>query len=264
MSEDDQGRQRLERLDALAARRWALTTRAVFAARRSEIDALNVFPVPDGDTGTNLYLTLDSALDAVRASGARESAGQPDLARDAESLARATLLAARGNSGVDPQPARARAQRGRRPGGGPCRRPRRPHPGQGAAAGQRPGPGERHAAGGGHHPVGRHRGRRSPPRGPRPERAPPCTTSPVPPCPRPGPRWTRRPPAAGAGPRRGRGRRRRRLRPGPGVPGPRDLRCGRARSRRRETSARSPARSGPPPRRRPRAGPVTRAVRRTR
>ena len=53
------------RLDALAARRWALTTRAVFAARRGEIDALNVFPVPDGDTGTNLYLTLDAALDAV-------------------------------------------------------------------------------------------------------------------------------------------------------------------------------------------------------
>ena len=101
MSEDDQGRQRLERLDALAARRWALTTRAVFAARRSEIDALNVFPVPDGDTGTNLYLTLDSALDAVRGSaGAPGSAGQPDLARDAERLARATLLAARGNSGV--------------------------------------------------------------------------------------------------------------------------------------------------------------------
>jgi DAK2 domain fusion protein YloV len=101
VSEDDQGRQRLERLDALAARRWALTTRAVFAARRSEIDALNVFPVPDGDTGTNLYLTLDSALDAVRGSaGDPGAAGQPDLARDAERLARATLLAARGNSGV--------------------------------------------------------------------------------------------------------------------------------------------------------------------
>jgi len=101
VSEDEQGRQRLERLDALAARRWALTTRAVFAARRSEIDALNVFPVPDGDTGTNLYLTLDSALDAVRGSGSAPGpAGQPDLARDAESLARATLLAARGNSGV--------------------------------------------------------------------------------------------------------------------------------------------------------------------
>ena len=75
MSEDDQGRQRLERLDALAARRWALTTRAVFAARRSEIDALNVFPVPDGDTGTNLYLTLDSALDAVARRSARGRPG---------------------------------------------------------------------------------------------------------------------------------------------------------------------------------------------
>ena len=104
MREDDQRQHRLERLDALAARRWALTTRAVFAARRSEIDALNVFPVPDGDTGTNLYLTLDAALDAVRgdAGGTGEPATRtsPDLARDADSLARATLLAARGNSGV--------------------------------------------------------------------------------------------------------------------------------------------------------------------
>ena len=76
MSEDDQGRQRLERLDALAARRWAVTTRAAFAARRSEIDALNVFPVPDGDTGTNLYLTLDAALDAVRAEHERAGSRQ--------------------------------------------------------------------------------------------------------------------------------------------------------------------------------------------
>ena len=101
MREDDQGQHRLERLDALAARRWALTTRAVFAARRGEIDALNVFPVPDGDTGTNLYLTLDAALDAVRGdTGEPGSRTSPDLARDADSLARATLLAARGNSGV--------------------------------------------------------------------------------------------------------------------------------------------------------------------
>ena len=104
MREDDQRQHRLERLDALAARRWALTTRAVFAARRGEIDALNVFPVPDGDTGTNLYLTLDAALDAVRgdtgSTGEPATRSSPDLARDADSLARATLLAARGNSGV--------------------------------------------------------------------------------------------------------------------------------------------------------------------
>ena len=95
---------RLERLDARGARRWAMATRAAFAAHRAEIDDLNVFPVPDGDTGTNLYITLDSALEAAReprepwrgsGPGAR-----PSLAGDAAALARATLLAARGNSGV--------------------------------------------------------------------------------------------------------------------------------------------------------------------
>jgi dihydroxyacetone kinase-like predicted kinase len=57
---------RLNRLDAQAARRWAVATRSAFAAHRAEIDDLNVFPVPDGDTGTNLYITLDSALEAAR------------------------------------------------------------------------------------------------------------------------------------------------------------------------------------------------------
>ena len=50
---------------AADARHWALLTRAALAARRTEIDALNVFPVPDGDTGTNLYLTFDAAIDEV-------------------------------------------------------------------------------------------------------------------------------------------------------------------------------------------------------
>ena len=60
-------------LTADDARHWALLTRAAFAARRAEIDALNVFPVPDGDTGTNLYLTMDSAIDATVA--AHDEAG---------------------------------------------------------------------------------------------------------------------------------------------------------------------------------------------
>ncbi len=92
---------RLERLDARAARRWAVATRAAFAAHRAEIDDVNVFPVPDGDTGTNLYMTLDSALEAAREAptGSDPDVG-PTLAGDAAALARATLLAARGNSGV--------------------------------------------------------------------------------------------------------------------------------------------------------------------
>ena len=92
---------RLDRLDARSARRWAVATRAAFAVHRAEIDDLNVFPVPDGDTGTNLYMTLDSALGAAReASPGSDPAAAPTLAGEAAILARATLLAARGNSGV--------------------------------------------------------------------------------------------------------------------------------------------------------------------
>jgi DAK2 domain fusion protein YloV len=95
---------RLKRLDAQAARRWAVATRSAFAAHRAEIDDLNVFPVPDGDTGTNLYITLDSALEAAREPREPPQGSGPGvegtLADDASTLARATLLAARGNSGV--------------------------------------------------------------------------------------------------------------------------------------------------------------------
>jgi DAK2 domain fusion protein YloV len=67
------------------------------AGAREEIDALNVYPVPDGDTGTNMYLTMAAARDAVR-----ERAAQPDADRDAlfEAFTRGALLGARGNSGV--------------------------------------------------------------------------------------------------------------------------------------------------------------------
>ena len=65
------------------------------AEAREEIDALNVFPVPDGDTGTNMYLTVSSARDAVR-----EAAGAGDLATALTAFGRGALLGARGNSGV--------------------------------------------------------------------------------------------------------------------------------------------------------------------
>ena len=68
------------------------------AGAREEIDALNVYPVPDGDTGTNMYLTVSAARDAVR----EATGGDPEAPmRGALSgFARGALLGARGNSGV--------------------------------------------------------------------------------------------------------------------------------------------------------------------
>jgi DegV family protein with EDD domain len=64
------------------------------AAGRDEINRINVFPVPDGDTGTNFSLTLRAVADALRALG---DAPLPATARTA---ARAAVLGARGNSGM--------------------------------------------------------------------------------------------------------------------------------------------------------------------
>ncbi len=64
------------------------------AAGREEINRINVFPVPDGDTGTNFSLTLRSVADALRALG---DASLPDTA---EAMARGAVLGARGNSGM--------------------------------------------------------------------------------------------------------------------------------------------------------------------
>ncbi|WP_300406028.1 DAK2 domain-containing protein [Nocardioides sp.] len=77
------------------------------ADAREEIDALNVYPVPDGDTGTNMYLTVSAARDAIAEAVALVAADSPgaaldDSARDAAlgAFARGALLGARGNSGV--------------------------------------------------------------------------------------------------------------------------------------------------------------------
>ena len=88
-------------LDADVARLWGALTRAAFAARRTEIDELNVFPVPDGDTGTNLYLTMDAAMGEVRREHEEKGIlGAASLVEEARTLSRALLMSARGNSGV--------------------------------------------------------------------------------------------------------------------------------------------------------------------
>jgi DAK2 domain fusion protein YloV len=63
-------------------------------AHRRRIDDLNVYPVPDGDTGTNLVLTLRSIVEALDVSTATTSEA---VAKD---VTRAALMGARGNSGV--------------------------------------------------------------------------------------------------------------------------------------------------------------------
>ncbi|XVU24357.1 DAK2 domain-containing protein [Actinoplanes sp. CA-054009] len=60
----------LETLDAAAVRRWCGGGLRALRAHQREIDELNVYPVPDGDTGTNLVLTLTSAQEALEASEA--------------------------------------------------------------------------------------------------------------------------------------------------------------------------------------------------
>jgi uncharacterized protein len=64
------------------------------AAGRDEINRINVFPVPDGDTGTNFSLTLRTVADALRA------LGDAPLSETACTMARAGILGARGNSGM--------------------------------------------------------------------------------------------------------------------------------------------------------------------
>jgi hypothetical protein len=72
-------------------------------SRRQEVNDLNVFPVADGDTGDNMALTLRAVLAELdRLQGADETRTIDEIGRDeiVQSVARAALLGARGNSGV--------------------------------------------------------------------------------------------------------------------------------------------------------------------
>jgi len=66
----------------------------LLALNKSEIDALNVFPVPDGDTGTNMYLTLLAGVKQA------QQVSNGKICDVTAALARGCLMGARGNSGV--------------------------------------------------------------------------------------------------------------------------------------------------------------------
>src|SRR5690606_14540365 len=81
--------------DPAVVRAWAAGASAALQRERAAIDRVNVFPVADADTGTNLSLTLREGELAVRAAP-EQATGAQLLA----TLARAAVLGARGNSGV--------------------------------------------------------------------------------------------------------------------------------------------------------------------
>jgi hypothetical protein len=83
-----------KRIDGKTLKRMILTACANLEAKRTRIDALNVFPVPDGDTGTNMWLTMKSVADRLG------SQMRGSLNSVLGVLSKESLLGARGNSGV--------------------------------------------------------------------------------------------------------------------------------------------------------------------
>jgi DAK2 domain fusion protein YloV len=81
-------------LDGPAVRRWAAAGLAALILAQAEIDLLNVYPIPDSDTGTNLVRTMQAGVEALTAEDADA------LAAVSETLATALLRGACGNSGT--------------------------------------------------------------------------------------------------------------------------------------------------------------------
>lgn len=81
-------------LDAPTVRVWCRLALQALGRAREEIDAINVYPVADGDTGTNLYLTVESAAESL------EAAPGTDLAETLRAMSHGALIGARGNSGT--------------------------------------------------------------------------------------------------------------------------------------------------------------------
>lgn len=84
----------LERIDTEALRDLVVTFRDAVKAHAGALNRLNVYPVPDGDTGTNMARTLDAVVAEM------ESADPDDLVATCDAISHGSLMGARGNSGV--------------------------------------------------------------------------------------------------------------------------------------------------------------------
>ena len=81
-------------VDGPVFKRALLGSLSWLASNHEEVNRLNVFPVPDGDTGTNMLLTLQSAVEDLKESNAAE------VSKIAKLASHGSLMGARGNSGV--------------------------------------------------------------------------------------------------------------------------------------------------------------------
>ena len=81
-------------IDAAAFQRMVIHAAASLNAQKQPINDLNVFPVPDGDTGTNMGLTIAAAATEMK------KKSYPTVGQAAQGTASALLRGARGNSGV--------------------------------------------------------------------------------------------------------------------------------------------------------------------
>lgn len=84
----------LEFIDGAMLKQMIQASSSWLSVNKGGVDALNVFPVPDGDTGTNMSLTLQSAAREA------EKVDSNSAGKVAEALAQGSLMGARGNSGV--------------------------------------------------------------------------------------------------------------------------------------------------------------------
>lgn len=82
------------KIDGYMLRRFIINGANKLAKNKEYVNSLNVFPVPDGDTGTNMSMT------AIAAAKAAESTNSPNFSQVAQAVANGALKGARGNSGV--------------------------------------------------------------------------------------------------------------------------------------------------------------------
>ena len=84
----------IKSINAAMLKKMFLAGAANLEAKKEWINELNVFPVPDGDTGTNMSMTILSAAKEV------DALANPDIKALAKAISSGSLRGARGNSGV--------------------------------------------------------------------------------------------------------------------------------------------------------------------